>query len=622
MATTPGNMELYGTEEAPVSSRTLCAGALSAILQEGNLRAIRFLDVEILRGVSFLVRDTGWGTYAPVLSALEVDEGDERFSIRYEARCEGAEGRFVYRARIDADSQGNLRFSAEGRSSNDFPANRIGFVVLHPIKGVAGAYMDVEHADGARERILMPEFVAPHQPIFNIRGLTHEPAPGIRATVRMEGDAYEMEDQRNWTDASFKTYVRPLSEPRPFVLRADEPLSQSVTLSIEGRRESAARSSNLGDVCTIEIGGAAGVLPQIGLALDPGDADEALGVLPNLRTITPQWLAIRVSESSDLAAAGAFASALGSQVLAEIVIPGVSPDQEIERQRMRLAAAGVTPKAVVVCPARDMRTRATGAPPDGEADISQIIDAARRKFPNALVGGGMLTFFTELNRNPPPAAKLDFVTHGASAIVHAADDASVMETLEAWPHVLRSTRNLFGELPYWLGSTTLGMRENPYGAAPAANPDKRRVAMARFDPRHQSLFGAAWALGVFAAAAKERVAVITLAHAAGDFGLTTRRSETVRETPMLWLLKSLSLSGRGRLLETRSDPRVAAIAIDLGDRTEVLVANLTAEALTMGVAGAKLEVLEGVGVRGKPIEKRAKTEFVALGPYELRRCRT
>ena len=34
----------------------------------------------------------------------------------------------------------------------------------------------------------------------------------------MKGDAFEMEDQRNWADASFKTYVRPLPKPRPYVI--------------------------------------------------------------------------------------------------------------------------------------------------------------------------------------------------------------------------------------------------------------------------------------------------------------------------------------------------------------------------------------------------------------------
>ena len=34
----------------------------------------------------------------------------------------------------------------------------------------------------------------------------------------MEGDTFEMEDQRNWTDASYKTYVRPLALPWPYTL--------------------------------------------------------------------------------------------------------------------------------------------------------------------------------------------------------------------------------------------------------------------------------------------------------------------------------------------------------------------------------------------------------------------
>ena len=29
------------------------------------------------------------------------------------------------------------------------------------------------------------------------------------------GETFEMEDQRNWTDASFKTYCTPLSLPYP-----------------------------------------------------------------------------------------------------------------------------------------------------------------------------------------------------------------------------------------------------------------------------------------------------------------------------------------------------------------------------------------------------------------------
>ena len=67
-----------------------------------------------------------------------------------------------------------------------------------------------------------PELIDPVQPMMDLRALTHEPAPGLRVTCRMEGDTFEMEDQRNWTDASYKTYVRPLALPWPYTLAAGE----------------------------------------------------------------------------------------------------------------------------------------------------------------------------------------------------------------------------------------------------------------------------------------------------------------------------------------------------------------------------------------------------------------
>ena len=49
-----------------------------------------------------------------------------------------------------------------------------------------------------------------------------------------------MEDQRNWSDASFKTYGRPLELPWPFVLPAGVPIAQSVAVvRAAGRRRRA-----------------------------------------------------------------------------------------------------------------------------------------------------------------------------------------------------------------------------------------------------------------------------------------------------------------------------------------------------------------------------------------------
>ena len=82
--------------------------------------------------------------------------------------------------------------------------NRAGFVVLHPA-WLAGQKLKVTHVDDREEETRFPERISPSQPVFDIRALSHEVAPGLWATCRMEGDTFEMEDQRNWTDASYKT---------------------------------------------------------------------------------------------------------------------------------------------------------------------------------------------------------------------------------------------------------------------------------------------------------------------------------------------------------------------------------------------------------------------------------
>ena len=79
-----------------------------------------------------------------------------------------------------------------------------------------------------------PELIDPMCPFQDIRALTHEVLPGVRVTCTMQGDAFEMEDHRNWNDASYKTYVRPLAKPWPYTIEAGETTEQSVTLAIEG----------------------------------------------------------------------------------------------------------------------------------------------------------------------------------------------------------------------------------------------------------------------------------------------------------------------------------------------------------------------------------------------------
>ena len=62
---------------------------------------------------------------------------------------------------------------------------------------------------------------------------------------------------------------------------------------------------------------------------------------------------------------------------------------------------------------------------------------------------------------------------------------------------------------------------NPYGADIAPNPEKIRQTMARYDPRHFSLFGAAWAVGAVAATQRFDIRSMALASPSGPFGIVS-----------------------------------------------------------------------------------------------------
>ena len=80
-----------------------------------------------------------------------------------------------------------------------------------------------------------------------------------------------MEDQRNWTDASYKTYVRPLALPWGYTLAKGSRHEQSVQLSFDGRLEG--RGEEKGSDVRITLGGnLATNMPDLGVALPAEEA--------------------------------------------------------------------------------------------------------------------------------------------------------------------------------------------------------------------------------------------------------------------------------------------------------------------------------------------------------------
>jgi hypothetical protein len=476
---------LYGTDEPVPDRMPLAAGPLSAVLEAGQLRDIRWHGVEVVRGISWLVRDAAWRTLSPALDEPVVRQDDTGFQVRYQGRSATPDARFTLTAEITGHASGELTFEVAARVEADLLTNRTGFVVLHP-DTLAGLPLEVLHSDGGVETTVFPTLIMPDQPALDIAGLTHRDR-GIVASVSFAGGIFEMEDQRNWLDASFKTYVRPLRLPKPYVIAAGTIDRQSVALRIAGR-PLATQGPAQG-----EPPAAVTTMPDLWLRAWPGEtlpetapSDLANGLIAGLDPLSP--------DQDALVRAQRFAAARGWSFGVEALLPLRDPEAEADSL---LGLIGTLPvQRLLVGAARDLKSRPSRSLPEGEWPLDPVVTALRRRGFPGLIGAGTPAFFTEFNRNPPPAS--DFTWFGGAAIVHAADDASVLETAGVLPAALASAAALLPGTPIFPGPLTIAPAVSPYAPSLADNPEGRRICMAATDPRHAAAFGAAHLAAVLA----------------------------------------------------------------------------------------------------------------------------
>jgi hypothetical protein len=605
----PRAIRLLGTEQPNAVGRILTAGPISVEFDDGQLRYLRVGDVEVLRAISFLVRDENWGTYNPVISGLRVDQRGDGFSVQYHAVCRRPGQEISFDASIEGKGDGSLTFTATAIPRTEFLTARTGFVVLHPLKGVVGNAVEVEHVDGRIEHVRFPELVDPVQPFLNIRSLTHAVGPALKATVRFEGDTWEMEDHRNWTDASFKTYVRPLALPWPYTLSAGGVVTQSVTVTLRGTPSKPTKGVSR-ESLEVAIGGTTGaVLQPLGLGMPPEEIDHARAHIHLLHRAAPSFLQCQFDPRAghgraQLDGYRALCEDVGANCVLEIVVASVD-DYETELRRLAgtVQQSGIRLSGIALCPVGDLKSVLPGGARPPAPSLDALYAAARRAFPGMRLGGGMFSFFTELNRKRPPAELLDFVMNTTCPIVHAADDRSVMETLEALPYQVTTARSFISKTPYRVGPSSIGCRDNPHGVTFTPNPKNERVCLVKMDPRQRGCFGAAWALGYVATLARTDVEAISLAAPTGPLGIIYRRTDYAQPWydslpgpavyPVYHVVSGLARGmGSALVAAESSDPaRVVALAYRSQGGTILWLANLSADEQTVSLRGSRSALL-------------------------------
>lgn len=210
----------------------LKAGSLSMIYEEGNIRYISAGRNEMIRMIYSAVRDKEWLTIKPEISDEKIEILPDSFRIGYHCNYRSGEINFSAWYEIEGKSDNSVIFSFEGEALAAFEKSRIGFCVLHPAEHYADKQCTITHSDGTEEIAVFPLYISPDQPFLDIKSMKWK-RNGAVCKLTFSGDIFETEDQRNWTDDSYKTYCTPLRLPCPALVRTGQKISQRIELKVE-----------------------------------------------------------------------------------------------------------------------------------------------------------------------------------------------------------------------------------------------------------------------------------------------------------------------------------------------------------------------------------------------------
>jgi hypothetical protein len=424
-------------------------------------------------------------------------------------------------------------------------------------------------------------FEAPIFPSFS--SLVVDRLDGIKVFTDFEGDLFEMEDQRNWTDGSFKTYCTPLSLGYPHQAKAGQSFHQKVTVWAEIPENFERIETGQGPV-RLTLGAATGQrLPKIGFGLASHGQKLGGQEIELLSRLKPDHLRVEVhfkdsAWPADLDRAVTAAKQLDSALELALFLPDAGTVEALETIKKRWGDAPVA--RVIVFHEADAAVGTTSG-----RWMRLVREHLAGVWPGASFAGGTNGNFAELNRQRPDISVMDEVAYTINPQVHMSDERTLLEAIEGQRDTVTTARSFCGTLPICISAVTLKPPFNQAATEEEAAPDPNELPAA-VDRRQMSLFGAAWTVASLRSLALAGAASITYYETSGWRGLLETmtgsplpekfRSFPGMVYPVYWVFAFLAGAKEAALLHVTSDQPllVEGLAFKKGSRTGILVANL------------------------------------------------
>jgi len=485
------------------------SGGFSCLFEPetGFVRYIRYGDQELVRAIYAVVRNENWGTLRHEVRSVEQSEN----SIRWTHRCWNGDDAWL---EFDGEltwSETEVDYRVVGRPLKEFSTARTGVCLLHP-REQQGRLIVITHPPGVVTNSHFPGRVDPEIPFTDIADITF----GLnqhQVKIEFQGELFEMEDQRNWLDASFKTYCWPKHRGFPYPLKPATPLDHRVTVSVSGPVEVASiPEAKLDWDAAAEF-----EMPQLGTVIR--------GAVPELTS--PLSCGMVIADGDDVRLKRDFEAAekaglpitvhvaqLWNHELSELL----AGDSAVTRVHLDLAFANQ-------------------------------LDVIRAELPGVSILLGSLDNFMDLNgflhANPGIAALFDGLAFAGNPQVHSFDDRSITETpLTLLDQV--SSADVLVEGLVAVGPMTLEPRVR------ASRPA---------DARLKEPIYAAWVLGVIIAATQAGAYSLVIGETTGERGFW----QEARLTLAGEVLRQVAEAGITARIPSSSNP-LQILGIEIGEK--------------------------------------------------------
>lgn len=534
----------------------LYAGPLQMLYERGFLRYIGYRDSEILRMIYFSTRDENWDTFEHVITREEKDITWETFVIEYDSvHRKNNEDVIRWRCKIEGFPDSSVRFTIDGEVLKEIKKNRAGLCILHPLKNVVGQPAEIIESTVTTRGGFFPVAVAPQNPFKNIRKLKWN-FENRWYELTFEGDIFETEDQRNWLDASFKTFCTPADLPIPVTLAVGTKIFQRT--SFRPLEKLHPITSHDSTVIHLEKTGERTVLPKVGACLPPDNSSLTKEATAHLTHLNLDHVAVEITPSqsgwvSKFSQQCETAYALNLPLTVALHLPQHANDY-LEQFILLIQQNRLNIKTIIFLSEQN--------PVTSQHHIKEIL-GLRDKLPEVKLGAGTGGDYKEVNRNRFDASGLDFVSYSANPQVHATDDRTLIENIEGLRETGKSAALLYPHQSIHICPIMLQSR-----------------SIKKPDPRQETDLAALWAFGALRATSEGKVSSITLFDITGGSGILSAEGEPF---PVYSILeKVLRFRNHEMVILNNSEPLLVDAMLFTNDSsTTLMIANYTDDLQTV-----------------------------------------